>query len=1148
MRIVSSAVNMLAGMICSSLRISSRQRFQSGNNMRTLSFTLTGPRRNRSETKTRRRSVVAAYAVASVAEILEPRALLSAAPVNLVTNSGLETGMSNWSWIGNGAAANFAIDTTVAHSGYASVKLSDSSSFSSGLFGAFTQNISGLTIGNTYYVSAWVKGSGVGSHAQIEVNPDWATRANIPSGTYNWTQVQLSFVAQATTVPLLLAVQDPTTALWIDDISVTATGSYVNNGGFEGGTSNWNWSANGGVSASNTIDTTTSHSGTSSIKLVDSTSFTAGAYADFYQDVSGLTKGNTYYLSAWVKGTNVGSLDRIYVDYAGLGTANIPTGTFDWTQVRTSFVATGTSSRVRFTVQDLTPSLWIDDVVVTDSRNMVTNSSFNQNSNTNFASNGINGWNFFTGGGAAATATLDTSTSHWQGGSVLLTDASGFAANVFGAISQNISGLTVGKTYRIDAYVRGSGVGTSAHILTNTDWATRLTLPSGNYDWTLVSLAFVANATTVPLLFSVQDPTTALWIDDVSVTDPAAVVNANFNNPFGTIDTSSKIEQIGSGWDRIDSNWASVQPTSGGGYNWSSLDATIADAIFRGTSPDVLIAYSPAWASTNGNKINPPSNLTDLANFVTALVNRYKNVVHVWEAWNEANGPDGFSGTVAQYGDMVKTIYTAAKLADPNCTVLLGASAGADKNYLSALYELNLGQYFDAVAIHPYQGTLDTYLILSAYTSDLVGIRTTMNNAGDTNKPIWLTEFGWSTNAGQQTYQSQAQLLAQNFVTTLTFQSMGVTQAFWYSATERSDGFGLLDSSGNQKQSYWAYQGLTNVLSGSTYKGAVTLGTGVNANAFQAVDGTGTLAIWSQNATAVTLSNVLVGSFPVFRDINGNLMTATLGANGYQITSTSSMIYVTNCSTSLFSSSVLPSLPSYTPGSKSNPVPTTVWASVVTPTTTERAFLLSGKTSTLKVFVENQGTTSASGSITASIAGLTTPASKSYTLAAGASITLSFSFSVPASTAAGSLLTATITGTKNGSAIVPGSAQISITKKNSVQFLAHSPFESQYLFNAGGSGAAASIRFGGAPVYLFDLTGTTTASLSALYGDAFGGSWAIQVSTDNINYTTVSSGTGSVATRTVNLNAYAGAKLYVKFISLPGSWGPALNYLSLVSG
>ncbi len=109
--------------------------------------------------RSRRRDQQSGTFVPSIVEFLEVRALMSAASVNLVLNSGFESGITKWNWnTSGGAAANYAVDTAISHSGGSSVRLSDGSRYGANVYGALAQNIGGLTVGNTYFISAWIKG------------------------------------------------------------------------------------------------------------------------------------------------------------------------------------------------------------------------------------------------------------------------------------------------------------------------------------------------------------------------------------------------------------------------------------------------------------------------------------------------------------------------------------------------------------------------------------------------------------------------------------------------------------------------------------------------------------------------------------------------------------------------------------------------------------------------------------------------------------------------------------------------------------------------------------------------------------------------------------------------------------------------------
>ncbi len=782
-----------------------------------------------------RRKAARSFNAPAMIELLEPRTLLSAAPVNLVTNSGFESGFSNWSWIpGGSAVTSYSVDSTVSHSGASSTKLAFTSPAGSSGYAAIQQTVSGLTVGNSYFISAWVDGSNVGSGAQIGTNDSSQTRVSIPTGSYGWTQITLSFVATASSVPIVIAVPQPTTALWVDDVSVIANGTLSANGGFEAGTSGWNWISAGTSTANYAVDTTNAHSGTQSLRLSDSTPNSPGVYGAISQTIAGLTIGNSYYVSAWVQGSGVGSAAQFGVNTnSSYPRVSIPSGTYGWTQLRLSFVADATSALILFAVGDPTTSLWVDDVSVTDSPNVVTNGSFLQN--------GTSGWSWFTSGGAVATETLDPTVIHTYGSSVKLTDSTPSGSGVFGDLYQTVSGMTVGHTYVVNAYVKGSGVGVAAQLGVNgASTFPRTSIPQGTYGWTLVTTSFVADASTAQVFILVGDPTTALWVADVSVADKSATTNANWSSQFGfmgslvsantspasTAAAMSSLEQVGAGWVRIDGSFPTLEPTKGT-FDWTTLDNEVADALARGLTPLVALEAVPTWATGSSSVWAPPVDLNDYATFITAAVNRYKNSVHAWEVWNEENNSTVFfQGNVNQFVNVLKAGYTAAKLADPSCTVVLGGLGLVDTTYLNAIYERGGGKYFDVVGDHPYQfGTVTDSLY---YTNDLIALRNVMNAAGDTNKPIWLTEFGFTTSSSGGSYfvteQQQAQQLAQNSVANLTLKTMGVTETFWYSGPDRTDGFGLLRSDGTAKPAYSAYQTFTNTLGNSTYRGVVSGG------------------------------------------------------------------------------------------------------------------------------------------------------------------------------------------------------------------------------------------------------------------------------------------------------------------------------------
>lgn len=142
------------------------------------------------------------------------------------------------SYSSGGAAVAFSDDTTVAHSGSASLKVTDGSGFAPNVYGTIAQSFA--TKPNTTYVfHAWIKSAGTRS-TQFTVTSNWVERFGVPDGTYGWREFTFQHTTSAseTSLTFRLLVQDVTTGFWLDDVSATEQGSSQNllvNTGFEPG-------------------------------------------------------------------------------------------------------------------------------------------------------------------------------------------------------------------------------------------------------------------------------------------------------------------------------------------------------------------------------------------------------------------------------------------------------------------------------------------------------------------------------------------------------------------------------------------------------------------------------------------------------------------------------------------------------------------------------------------------------------------------------------------------------------------------------------------------------------------------------------------------------------------------------------------------
>jgi hypothetical protein len=293
--------------------------------------------------------------------------------------------------------------------------------------------------------------------------------------------------------------------------------------------------------------------------------------------------------------------------------------------------------------------------------------------------------------------------------------------------------------------------------------------------------------------------------------------------------TAAAMSDVGSRWVRITANWADAEPTKGQYNDWwlKHYDRAISLARNAGSKVILMSYQSPSWASGSSNKETPPKNPADYANYMRFLATRYAGQVEAYEVWNEPNIDRFWSAGVnaAEYVSLLKPSYSAIKSADPNAKVVFGGLSTNDYHYLESAYAAGAKGYFDVMAVHPYtcntspdvvkrdgsgRMTRDTYL---AYRE----VRASMAAAGDA-KPIWFTEFGWSTTSGScgVSEATQASYLTKAFQ--LAEQDPYVEVGLWYNfrnnwwnhdADELEARYGLMRTDFSTKPAYEAFKTYT---------------------------------------------------------------------------------------------------------------------------------------------------------------------------------------------------------------------------------------------------------------------------------------------------------------------------------------------------
>jgi hypothetical protein len=219
--------------------------------------------------------------------------------------------------------------------------------------------------------------------------------------------------------------------------------------------------------------------------------------------------------------------------------------------------------------------------------------------------------------------------------------------------------------------------------------------------------------------------------------------------------------------------WKRVEG-SPGQYGWHSYDG-LPQMAAAGLRPLLVLSHAPCWARPSGtchpteDIASPaPEHTADAAHFAALAAQRYPEALAI-EVWNEPNLAQ-FWGAYPDpelYSRLVQEVAQAVHAVNPAMPVISAGLAPrretdkkgmADETFLRRAYTAGGLQFADAIGAHPYP--------LRSYAQDYLGnIRVelyrylrAMKKAGETDKPIWVTEVGVA-NAEGYTLDEQADAL-----------------------------------------------------------------------------------------------------------------------------------------------------------------------------------------------------------------------------------------------------------------------------------------------------------------------------------------------------------------------------------------------------
>ncbi len=211
--------------------------------------------------------------------------------------------------------------------------------------------------------------------------------------------------------------------------------------------------------------------------------------------------------------------------------------------------------------------------------------------------------------------------------------------------------------------------------------------------------------------------------------------------------------------------WWEIEPTKEQ-FIWQAADEAVAGAEYYGLNLVVRLDKQPDWANVQPLQPGrPPVDLVEYDRWVRIVAERYKGRVPAYIIWNEPNLAEEWAGLPpdpAAYVEVLKVGYRAVKETDPAALVVSAGLAPTntrdetaldDRLFLEAMYAQGAADYFDVLGVHAYgfgyppDDPRDAHDGLNL--ARIEDLREIMVRFGDDEKPVWITEMGWTVRGNE---------------------------------------------------------------------------------------------------------------------------------------------------------------------------------------------------------------------------------------------------------------------------------------------------------------------------------------------------------------------------------------------------------------
>lgn len=329
--------------------------------------------------------------------------------------------------------------------------------------------------------------------------------------------------------------------------------------------------------------------------------------------------------------------------------------------------------------------------------------------------------------------------------------------------------------------------------------------------------------------------------------------------------------------------WKQVEPTNNN-WTFAQSDSAVANPYGITTIPTLFsmfgedtVGYQVPWRATTS-----PSggwrviDSADTKDYLSKVINRYKNYTKYWEVGNELNAhdrkPAGF--TASELVSFMRFNYRWIKEIDPEASVVIpgmlgtcGVPMNTAYTWLRSFLKAGGGNTFDIMNYHDYNSWWTLPLHLDS-------IKAILQEFG-IQKKLWVSECSISsdnTSPITPSYSSVDEQVADTWRRPVVTFGNGLDLFYWQSLWSSGSGsewrhFGLTDPTGKKKKSFHAYKLCLEKLDNFTSVEKISSGTinddnnsggnGLWVYKFTFADGSKKWVLWSTPSQIYELNGLL---------------------------------------------------------------------------------------------------------------------------------------------------------------------------------------------------------------------------------------------------------------------------------------------------